>query len=247
MLDIKAYPSDLQKQIENDIRHGSLATGSEIPVSQIAERYNASVDAFERIIPTLYRKGLINKPDGEIFCVSGLPQAKIESVFQFAEKAKLSPSTVVREVSVIAADDFLSKKLNVESGEAMYQQVRTRLIDEQVIANQYNFIPYTICPGLETIDLSQRSFQATLAQEYSTIVKRIEETYVLGAPSRDDASVLDLPAEANVLIVERMSFSASDMPLVFADIHVNPSAFHYVKNLWPGAEKLISTIQENKA
>ena len=246
MLNIKAYPADLQKQIESDIRNGRMAAGSEFPVGDLTGRYQTSADALGAVIPTLYRKGLIEKPDGENIKVLGLPEAEIESVFQYAEKAKLTPRTVVREVSVIAADAFLGEKLAVDEGAALYQQVRTRLVEGQVLANQYNFIPYTVCPGVETVNLSQRSFQVTLAEEYSTIIKRIEETYALGAPSRDDAEVLSLSADAEVLIVERMSFSANGMPLVFADIHVNPSAFHFVKNLWPGAAQLISDAHESE-
>ena len=145
-------------------------------------------------------------------------------------------------MTIIHADAFLAEKLELTEGAPVYRQVRTRLVDEQILANQYNFIPFEICPGLEGMDLSRRSFQVTLEKDFHTVITRINETYSLGDPIRDDAEILDLQTGDQVLIVERMSFSSSNMPLVYADIHVNPLQFHYVERLWPDAVEFVKSI-----
>ena len=161
---------------------------------------------------------------------------------QYAQKSRLNPRTIVRDISVIEAGEALANKLDVPLGALVYQQVRTRLVDEQVLANQYNFIPFEICPGLEDVDLSHRSFQVTLEEDYHTVISRINEVYMLGDPMRDDTEILNLQAGDQVLIVERMSYSSSNMPLVYADIHVNPARFHYVASLWPDAEDIVLPV-----
>lgn len=240
MLQNEDYPAAFQTQVERDIASGKMRAGERLTVSKLAKRYNVPVENAADILPTLLRKGLVEKIGQKAFSVFGLPNAEIESVFQYAQKSNLKPRTIVRAVTIISADMQIADMLSVLEGAPVYQQVRTRLVDEHVLANQYNFIPFAICPGLEDVDLSRRSFQVTLEEDYHTVVHHIEETYALGAPARDDAEVLNLKDDKKVLVVQRMSYSVSDMPLVFADIHVNPAMFHYVENLWPEAAKLVN-------
>ncbi len=239
MTHFEGYPADFQRMIEKDIASGQIKAGARFTVAKLGKHYGGQVDSAAAILPALVRKGLVEKIGEKAIVVCGIPEAEIESVFQFAQKSNLKPRTVVRSVTVVPADTFLAEKLALKEGAPVYQQVRTRLVDAHILANQYNFIPYAICPGLEHVDLSRRSFQVTLEEDYHTVIKRIEETYSLEQPARDDAEILGLPEKENVLVVERMSYSASDMPLVFADIHVNPFQFHYVKALWPEAADLV--------
>jgi len=239
MTPMKDFPVMLQMQVENDIASGKLQPGAKYTVAKLGKRYKCDVNDADAIVPSLIRKGLVEKIGQKAFAIYGVPQSKTESVFQYAQKSKLQPRTVVRAITVIPANAVLSEKLALTEGTSLYQQVRTRLVDEKVLANQYNYIPYEICPGLEEIDLSKRSFQVTLEEDFHTVIDSIEETYSLEAASRDDSQILDLASGQKVLVVQRMSFSASGMPLVFADIHVNPAQFHYVADLWPKAAGLV--------
>jgi hypothetical protein len=56
--------------------------------------------------------------------------------------------------------------------------------------------------------------------------------------------ILKLNQQEQVLVVQRTSFSRNNLPVVFADIHVNPRQFHYVKDLWPDANSLIKQINK---
>jgi GntR family transcriptional regulator len=241
MSEIK-FPVGLQRSIENEIASGALRKGENYSIESLAERYKAAKEDVSSIIPSLIRKGLAARETDRSVLIFGIPQAEIESVFQYAQKSKLKPRTVVRSVEVKQADAHLAEILKVPMSAPLFVQVRTRLVDEIVLANQYNFIPYEICPGLENVDLSRRSFQVTLEEDFHTVITRIEETYLLGNPERDDEEIMDVSHNAQILIVQRISYSASDYPLVFADIHVNPVQFHYVENLWPKAMPLVDSL-----
>lgn len=242
MSEVKDYPSALQQQIERDIVSKLLHCGEKYSIEALGKHYNSKLTNMVLILPSLIRKGLITQVDEFIVRINGLPKANIESVFQYAEKSNLKPRTVVRAVTIAPADVFLAEKLNTAVGDLLYQQVRTRLVDEHVLANQNNFIPFGICPGLEEVDLSKKSFQVTLEQQFHAVITKIEETYELGNPTRDDTTVLDVAETDQLLIVQRISYSSSGMPLVFADIHVNPTQFHYVESLWPKAVDLVNSV-----
>mgnify|MGYP001151104345 CR=1 FL=1 len=236
------FPVDLQKQVETAIVTGKLQRGNQFDIQTLCEQYIVDCIEFKKVIESQVRKGLAAYADDRMIQILGLPSAAVDSVFQYAQKFKLKPRTVVRDVSMKSADIELATKLQISKGSDVFVQVRTRLVDEQVLANQYNFIPFEICPGLEGIDLSHRSFQVTLEEDYHTVITRFEETYSICKPSRDDCRILDIGVDAAVLRVERTSFSRNEYPLVYADIHVNPTQFHYVSDLWPQAVKLVASL-----
>jgi DNA-binding GntR family transcriptional regulator len=238
------FPVDLQRLFEEDIVKDQFDLNAIYSREYFENRYNAEKKDMDSVLRGIHRKGLIFRDVNGKVKILGLPTAKITSVFQYAEKSQLKPSTIVRKVEILPADDLIAEKLDIEPQSPLFVQVRTRKINDEVLANQYNFIPYEICPGLETLDLSRSSFQVALEKDFHTVITRIQEDYFLSAPARDDMEILKLNQQEQVLVVQRTSFSRNNLPVVFADIHVNPRQFHYVKDLWPDANSLIKQINK---
>ncbi len=246
-MEIAYFPVDLQRSIEVDIIAGQFDLGSTYSSKYFESRYNTDTKAVITVLRSIHRKGLIFQEENGEIRILGLPEAKITSVFQYAEKSQLKPSTVVRKVEIRPADNLIAEKLEIEAQSPLFVQVRTRMINDEILANQYNFIPYEICPGLENIDLSQSSFQVALEKDFHTVITRIHEDYFLSNPERDDIEVLRISGKDQILVVQRTSYSRNNLPVVFADIHVNPRQFYYVKELWPDANSLINNIcKENR-
>lgn len=240
------FPVDLQRLFEEDIVKDHFDLNAIYSLEKFKAKYNAEKQEMISVLRGLHRKGLIIFEGNEKIRILGLPEAKITSVFQYAEKSKLKPSTVVRRVEIRPADYLIAEKLEIELHSPVFVQVRTRKINDEVLANQYNFIPYEICPGLETLDLSRTSFQVALEKDFHMVITQIHEDYFLSNPERDDDAVLQINDQDQILVVQRTSYSRNNLPVVFADIHVNPRQFHYVKELWPNANSLINQInQEN--
>lgn len=240
------YPVELQLSFEKDIAGNVLAAGTIFPLKELEDRYSAKPADLELVFACSHRKGLVAlEGDGKIH-ILGVPEPEITSVFQYAEKSHLKPSTLVRSVDIIQADSLIAEKLVVEIGSPIFVQVRTRMINGENLANQYNFIPYPICPGLELLDLSHTSFQVALEREFHTVITKIDEQYKLALPSRDDVAILGIDHGGYVLVVQRISCCRSNLPVVFADIHVNPKLFHYVKDLWPEAVELVQDYLDDQ-
>jgi GntR family transcriptional regulator len=235
MTDYK-FPKELQENIELDIVSGDLITGSTVSVAELQKRYQTDSEDLDRVIKSSIRKGLLDRSMAEnSFTVLGKSQPTIISVFQHAAKTGMAPRSIVRAVTVLSASEFVAQKLAINAGDPVFQQTRTRMVNDESIANQNNYIPIEVCPGLESVDLSHTSFQTVLEGQFNAVVADIKETFEISPASAEDAEILGMAQGSDVLIVQRLSLSPGGLPLVWADIHVRPDRYHYVKDLWPEA------------
>lgn len=241
------FPRALQEQFEGDIVKGILMKGLIVSFTDLQNRYHADSADLNRVISGTIRKGLLiqNMTDNQ-FYVLGKSQPTVISVFQHAAKSGLTPQSIVRAVVVKFASAFVAQKLKIKMGEPMFQQTRTRMVNNEVIANQNNYIPIEVCPGLEIVDLSRTSFQTTLEGQFNAVVADIEEYFEISPGSEEDADILGVERGSEVLIVQRLSLSPSGLPLVWADIHIRPDRYHYVKELWPEAAALLDQKRGSK-
>ena len=238
------YPNELQERVEGDIVSGRLATGSNVDFADLQKRYQADPENLKRVIQGSLRKGLLKQLSSILtYTILGKSQPTIISVFQHAAKTGLTPKSIVRDVVVRPASEFVAKKLMVKAGEAVFKQTRTRVVNDEVIANQNNYIPIEVCPGLEKVDLSHTSFQTVLEGQFNAVVADIKEDFKISPANLEDAQILGVNKGTDILIVERLSLSPGGFPLVWADIHVRSDRYHYVKDLWPEAENVLRQIK----
>jgi GntR family transcriptional regulator len=234
-----SYPHELQRSFESDIVDGVLAPGQTFSTSDLARRYVADRADLASVLSGAQRKGLIAKAAADACVIRGKGKPSVESVFQHARKSGLAPKSIVRAVEIVPAGAEVARKLEVPEGEPVFLQTRTRVVNDEVVANQNNYVPIEVCPGLESVDLSRTSFQEVLEGRFHAVVARIEEKFEVRPASEQDREVLALDPGAGVLVVERLSLSSNGMPLVWADIHVRTDRYHYVKELWPEAARVL--------
>ena len=236
------FPVQLQQQIETAILEGKLLKGQLVTAGELAAVWQAAPDEMRQVLIAEHRKGLVARHDDE-FEIIGIVGPTLDSLFQHTSKSGMKPSSDVRAAVVVPCPEIAAAKLDAPVGAPVYRLERTRIVDGQVLANQVNYIPYEICPGLEHDDISHTSFQKLLEGKYHTVIPEIKEDIRIVPGSEKDLEILGLPAGAQVLVVERLSFSANHVPLVWADIHIRTDRFHYVEKLWPSAAKLMQEWQ----
>ena len=233
------FPADLQKRFEMDVISRALPLGKLFGVTDFQNRYQSDVGDAVIVLKSAYRKGLVSKqPDGS-YAIQGKSQTSVKSVFQHAAASGLSPKSVVRALKVIPADETAAKQLQVEIGQPVFCQTRTRLVNDEIVANQNNYIPIEVCPTLEDVDLTRRSFQVTLNEDFNTVITEIKEDFEMAAATGEDAAILNLADGEDVLVVRRLSLTVTGSPVVWADIHIRKDRFHYVEKLWPHAALLL--------
>jgi GntR family transcriptional regulator len=235
------YPRELQLRFEGAIVEGRYAPGERVSVDHLAAEFQAPRDQVRQVLLAAQRKGLVDRiaSGSEDVRVLGLPTTAFASVFTHTARAGFKPTSLVREVEVEAATPLVAAKLRVEAGSPVYRYVRTRYVDGQPLANQTNYMPFDVCPGLEHDDVSRYSFQKLLEERYHAVLVEMVENYQLTPATGKDRDVLGLPESAPVLVVDRIALSATDWPLVWATIRIRPDRFDYVAALWPQAATLL--------
>ena len=233
------FPRELQQSFETDIVGGALAKGQWFSFADLQSRYHANQTDLSRVLFAAFRKGLIDKGTADAVGILGKSKPAIKSVFQHAAISGLSAKSLVRAVEVVPASALVAQKLGLAEGTLVFRQIRTRLVNDEIIANQNNYIPIEVCPGLETVDLTHSSFQETLEGRFYAVVADLDEHFEIRPGTAQDVHVLGLEAGANVLVVQRLSLSSNQLPLVWADIHIRTDRYHYVRELWPEAAALL--------
>ena len=233
-----------QYKFEQQLILGQIDMNVKIDTSYLQAAFSISADEAHCILDCCYRKGLIIQSNNIYFSANHQKKQNISSVYQFTEKSGLKPKNIVRSVELIKPDKPTIKILQL-SGEALiYQQKRTRLINDSIVANQCNYIPQCVTPGLEKFDLTNHSFQVLLEDHFHARVHTIREEYSLTYPSDEDCEILKLQRRDKIISVSRLSLSSNRKPLVWADIHVNPIHYSLVQKLWPQAKSLVEKIAD---
>lgn len=233
------YPAELQARFERRIVEGAYGRGQVIRADHLAEQLEAPVDQVWRILRTAQRKGLVADAAEEAVRVLGLPTTQFASVFTHTASSGLKPRSEVRQVEVEPATSTVAQKLRIDVGSPVYRYVRTRWVNERALANQTNYMPFEVCPGLEHDDVRRYSFQKLLEEKYAAVLVEMKEEALLVPATTQDQEVLGLATGANVLVVDRIALSATGWPLVWAEIRIRPDRFDYVAALWPEGAKLL--------
>jgi len=234
------FPRELQRLFEQHIVNNRFPKGAIFSLRELAKRFRVDEDSMYRVLQVEYRKGLVaKKPDGHFEILELAPPR--DSVFSHTKKLGFNPTSEVREVVIVPADSTVAERLALDVGDRVYRFVRTRYVNGEALANQTNFIPFEICPGLENDDVTNYSFQKLLEKKYLTFVERFDERFSMELATDEDQKILNLPTGAKILYVDRISLSTTGCPLVWSNIRIRPDRYQYVSKLWPSAAKLLET------
>lgn len=233
------FPCELQRKFEQAIVGGIYAKGAVLTICRLAEEFGVTDNEMLMVVLAEHRKGLLARREGELFEVLGAAGAGFDSVFTHTAKSGLKPSSDVRAAEVESATPNIAEKLDVEVGAPVYRFVRTRYVNGEALANQTNYIPYEVCPGLEDDDFSNYSFQKLLEEKYFAIFTEVNEDFEIIPANEQDIEILHLPPGSSILVVHRLALSATGGPLVWAEIRIRPDRYQYVAELWPRAADLL--------
>ncbi len=235
------FPRELQRRVERAIISGEYAPGEHVTAADVAHRFQTTLEEARQILDAAYRKGLVDREGATLdqFRVLGLPRTERESVFTHTARSGWKPRSQVREVVLEPATAEVADRLQVKVGSPVYRYVRTRYVEEEALANQINYMPFEVCPGLEEDDVSRYSFQKLLEEKYSAVLTEMKERFAIVPATEEDREILDLPEGSSVLVVDRVALGATGQPLVWANIRIRPDRYSYVAELWPEAARLL--------
>lgn len=234
------FPRDLARRFEHAVVEGELAQGTIVTCAEMAERFQATPNEIEMVLRACYRKGFVQPREND-FQILEIIKPTLDSLFQHTAKSGMSPTSDVRATVIEPASQAASEKLMVPLGSPVYRLERTRNVNGETVANQVNYIPYEICPGLEEDDMTHHSFQKLLETKYYVVFAEMRENIFMAPASASDRDILGLALGEEVLVIDRIAVGKTNCPLVWADIHIRPDRYHYLAGLWPSAAELVAS------
>jgi GntR family transcriptional regulator len=233
------FPRNLQHRFEQAILNNAFTAPCVFTCAELASRFDVSANDMLIVLAAAHRKGLVVEQDGGLFRILGLTVPPQDSVFSHTQKLGFKPNSQVREVSIKPASSVVAQTLRLSAGEPVYHFVRTRNVNGETLANQTNYIPYEICPGLEQDDVSRYSFQKLLEEKYLTYTATFKEDFSVEPANKQDQKILSLPPDASIWLVRRLALSATGFPVVWSNIRIRPDRWQYVTQLWPSAAEAL--------
>ncbi len=201
----------LTKRLIEQIETGQLSTGDKLPSErELADALHVSRVTARMAIDILFEKGLVYREKGKGTYVAQPKMRGVRGFSSFSEDAKargLKPSSKIIRQELIQVDDKMQQTLKIEPDENAVHLVRVRMVDDKPIALQSTFIPYRICPGIDSLNLTNKSLFAVLREEYFIHPAWTEAIVRARLANSEEAELLQINAGDPVLVVSGLTFT----------------------------------------
>ncbi|MBK1813461.1 GntR family transcriptional regulator [Clostridium sp. YIM B02505] len=148
-------------QIANDIRNqivqGTLQANEQLPFEKdLCEKYDASKMTVKKALDILVSEGLIVKRRGSGTFVKSISSTDMNKLLVSNQFRGLTALYSTRKVTsellkfeVIASNEEIKSKLNLENEEFVYSILRVRYLDNNPFVMENTYMPIGLIPGLK--------------------------------------------------------------------------------------------------
>jgi len=203
----------LQQLLEREITNRGLKKGEFLPAEgDIAQSCQVSVGVVRQALERLEKSGLILRKKGKRAMVRSGPKVKLEfmdtklSHFLELTSKGLAVSTRVLEQELIAPSPTVGAALQLEPGENVVKISRLRFVEDRPAITWISFLPESLCPGLEKLDLVDRSLYVTLKERYGLVPTNAERSFEIVYPDLRISELLQVRSGEPVIYLEWLSF-----------------------------------------
>ena len=186
---------------------------------ELCEQYAISRITVRKALAELMHEGLVYSSVGKgIYVAESKLKRELQPLISFTEDARrrgVSVSSQVLEAAIIHADNSLVARLRVAQGAEVVKLHRLRLMDGIPAAIQCAYLPHHLCPNLLQHDFSSRSLLDVLRTEYKLKLTRAESDIEAALAQDEEASLLELPTPAAVLVAEQTTYLDNDTIIEF--------------------------------
>ena len=207
----------LREQISQKI----LVPGDRLPSEhEICATYGVSRTVVRHALQDLETDGLIYRRKGrgsfvaEPKIVEGLAQ-KLTGFYHDMVDRGLTPVTRVLRQEVLPARKTVADRLEIEEGASIIELERIRSVEGEPIVLVTSYLPASLCPGLDSIDLSNRSLYDTIEEQFDLQIVRGRRFMEAVLADQREAELLDVEHGAPLLMLNSVSYLEDDTPVEF--------------------------------
>jgi GntR family transcriptional regulator len=210
----------LREVVRTKIIEGEYPPGTAIPSeNELAESYGINHLTVRNAIDALVYEGLLKRVQSKgVYVMGRKVERDLETLGGFAQtmRAKnLHTFTKIRAKVLRKAGDKFSLVFGIEPDDDVYYIKRFCYADDEPFSMEEIFIPYSVVPKLEGIDLTVFSFYEVYSF-YGIRLARAEQTLDLARLDRKDARTLGISDDMAVMLFECTSYDEKGRVIEFA-------------------------------
>ncbi|MGC4190484.1 MAG: GntR family transcriptional regulator [Thermomicrobiales bacterium] len=208
----------LAEAIEQQIASGALRPGDRLPSERdLAQFAGISRMTARQALTYLAERGAIDIRHG-IGTFVAHPKLTSDPLhlLGFTEEMMATGGGTVSS-RVLAQDRIpapppVATALHIEPGETVIRIQRLRSLNGTPMLLETSFFPLSLCAGIETVDLSDRSLYATLDLSYDVRLTHAQQSVEAIAANTLESSLFGIDKGAPMLLLEGVASTASGQP-----------------------------------
>jgi len=187
---------------------------------ELCKRYGVSRTVVRQALRELEHNGIIFKQKGRGTFVAGpkihesLAQ-KLTGFYQDMTARGLDPTTQVLKHVVKPSDAKIARILEIPIGSDVFEIERLRFIKTEPIQLTTTYIPYSVCPNLEFVDLTNMSLYELLEKEYGLFIAKGTRYIEAVSANETESRLLGILKGAPLIRLESVSFLENGMPIEY--------------------------------
>ena len=205
--------------IHEKIESGEWPSGEQIPPEdELCRIYDVSKVTVREAVQELVREGYLARHQGKgTFVTYSVPHLGIVmrtrlSEDIFGEEVKARKEVLERGFRKVT-DDI--KKILMAEDADIYYILSRKVVDGELFSEEV-FVPSFILPGVETEEVSERSFLEVIEEKGTKKISRVMQTVEVADLKRDLAVHLDMKENSCALVVGRIFFSSDGSPIAYS-------------------------------
>jgi GntR family transcriptional regulator len=210
----------LKEILEKRIQSGEFQTGDKFPTDEaLCQKYNLSRGTVRRAVDMLVDDSFLHRVQGKGTFVNSRVLAPVYfRLTNFDEEMKMrgrKPGTRLLHLRKFPANEEIANRLQIRVGEDVIEIARLRLADDTPMAHETRYLSFKTCPQLLEEDLENQSIHILLLDKYNIPLVRACYTIEARVLSPQEAEYLKVEPCSASLVVERVTYTLSDMPVTW--------------------------------
>jgi len=211
----------LTRILLEEIRSANWKLNDRIPSEdELSRTYNISKITVRQAINNLTSDGYLMKIQGKgTFVTSVLPVVGVamRTIFteeMFGKEVKAEKELLFRGIKEPAPD--IRSYLKTDGD--IYYMLSRRLLNGHPAYVDESFIPYSITPEIDSLDIASASLYFFLQEKALKKIFKVIQTVEVSQATGDSARHLDLDEGVSVLVVHRLFISSDNTPVAYTKL-----------------------------
>lgn len=214
----------LYELLRKKITQGEWRPGDMLPTeNELVEQFGLSRNVVRQALDELVREGLIYRQRGRgTFVAHPTVEQALVRVISFTEDMRqrgFTPGTEVLSAQVLPASPEMAAHLGLQAGAELVRIERLRLADGEPMSIEVSHLIHALCPGILAYDFAHQPLREILERVYDLRIESARQTIRAIAATPYLAERLGLETGAPLLFIERVSYTAGQVPIEFLQIY----------------------------